>query len=271
MISVLTVNFRSADELRGLAASLRRHRGDLPLELIVTNNSPEQRIERVGDLASDRHLAVEILESENVGFGAGINQAYRASHGDVIFIANPDVRVAEGALPRAESFLRSNDDVGLLLPRLRYPDGEIQPSIRRFYSWPIVLYARSPLRGIAPSPRFFREYLMEFADRDRQQDVDWGLGAAMFLRRAEVVRLNASPNAPNCGPFDERFFLYFEDVDLCCRVWQGGRRVVYLPDVECVHDHRRSSRRPFSRAGWNHFRSLLQFVSKYGGLPKRCR
>ncbi|MBX3396122.1 MAG: glycosyltransferase [Phycisphaerae bacterium] len=267
---MLTVNYCSAQELRGLAASLRRHAGGLPIELIVTNNSPEQPVEPAGDLRSDQQLTVEILESENVGFGSGINLAYRKSRGDIIFIANPDVRVAENTLTRAESFLRTNDDVGVLMPRLRYPDGEIQPSIRRFYTWPVVLYARSPLRGIGPPPRFFREYLMEFADRDRQQDVDWGLGAAMFLRRAEIERLTANSNAPGRGPFDERFFLYFEDVDLCCRVWQKGRRVVYLPEIECVHDHRRSSRRPLSRAGWHHFKSLIQFVAKYHGLPN-CR
>jgi hypothetical protein len=92
--------------------------------------------------------------------------------------------------------------------------------------------------------------------------VDWGLGAAMFLRRNDL---------PGAGPFDERFFLYFEDVDLCVRTWRAGRRVTYDPTIECIHAHRRASRRALSAAGWHHFRSLWRFATKYSGLPKRSQ
>lgn len=256
MISVLTVNYCAAEDVAQLADSLRQHRDNQQVELVVCNNSPQETIA----LESTDDLPVTIVTKDNVGFGAGINRAFAASTGDIIFIANPDVRVTSGALSAGAAQLADHPDIGIVLPLLRYPEGSVQPSVRRFYTWPVVFYARSPVRGVGVSPQFFRDYLYENIDRSKRTDVDWGLGAAMFLRRAD---LDAT------GPFDERFFLYFEDVDLCYRTWSAGRRVVYCPQIECIHAHRRASRRALSAAGWHHFQSLCKFVGKHRGLPKR--
>lgn len=256
MISVLTVNYFSSEQLAGLAESLRRHAGRQEIELIVANNSPRDLVQ----LPAGPGLSTKVLESTNVGYAAGINLAFRASRGDCLMIANPDVRVTAGAIDAAAAYLAVHPDAGVVLPLLRYPAGDVQSSVRRFYTWPVVLYARSPLRWLRSRPAFFRRYLYQDLDRTRPTPVDWGLGGAMFLRRAD------------CGPdgvFDERFFMYFEDVDLCCRMWQRGRAVMYCPQIECIHDHRRSSRNPFSVHGWRHFQSLARFIRKYGGLPQR--
>lgn len=258
MISVLSVNYQSAKELAQLAQSIRSHAPAEPVELVVTNNSKEEAI----NLASDERLPVTIIPSDNVGYGAGINLAFARSRGDLIFVTNPDVRIGPGALQHARRFLDAHPDVGALLPLLRYPDGAIQPSLRRFYTWPVILYSRSPFRAIRLRPRFWLRYLYDRIDRNRPRSVDWGLGAAMFLRRADF----------GDGPiFDERFFLYFEDVDLCHRIWSRGQRVCYVPRVECVHAHRRESRIPVTRAGWLHFQSMVRFVAKHRGLPGRPR
>lgn len=257
MISILTVNYHSADQLANLIGSARANPPSEPWEIIITNNSPEESLSSI-----EVDPNVRLVPSTNVGFAAGINLALRMSRGDLLMIANPDVQVTRGALDDAAAALRSMHDVGIILPRLRYPDGETQLSVRRFYTWSVILYARSPLRRLKWMPAFFRRYLYQDEDTLRAMDVDWGLGGAMFIRRADV---EAS------GVFDERFFLYFEDVDLCLRMWQRGLRVRYLPEVECVHAHRRSSRNPFSFAGWQHFRSMIRFIIKHRGLPQRSR
>ncbi len=256
MISVLTVNYHTSGELCALAESLREHAGGQEVELIIANNSADDAI----DISTDGPLTVSVVPSANIGFAAGINLAFRRARGDLLFVANPDIRIVEGTLDTAAAFLRDHADVGIALPLLRYPEGDVQASVRRFYNWPVVLYARSPLRALKIRPAFFRDYLCEGLDRSRPSDVDWGLGGAMFLRRGDV---------DEAGIFDERFFLYFEDVDLCYRMWAHGRRVVYCPQIACIHAHRRHSRNPFSRAGWHHLRSLLRFVWKYHGLPTR--
>lgn len=256
VISVLTVNYRSARDVAELAASLRAHREGMSVELIVANNSPDDRI----NLASDEDLRVSVHDGGNVGYGAGINRAMRHSRGQILMAVNPDVRVTPGVLRGAASYLDSHADVGIVLPMLLYPDGTIQRSIRRFYTWPVVMYARSPVRALLPPPTFFRHHLCADIGRSRPSDVDWGIGAAMFLRRSDC---------DGDALFDERFFLYFEDVDLCYRMWQRGKRVVYCPQLVCRHLHRRHSANPFGAAGWHHFQSMMKFVRKYGGLPKR--
>ncbi len=256
MISVLSVNYRSGSDLAGLAESIAAHQGGDPVELVVTNNSPEERL----TVPSYSTLPILILPSANIGYAAGINLAFRHSRGDIILIANPDLRIGPRCLDLAATFLRENPQVGLVLPLLRDASGRVQASVRRFYTWPTVLYARSPLRWLGWKPAFFRRYLGEGLACGGPTPVDWGLGGAMFLRRRD------------CGDgeiFDERFFLYFEDVDLCYRLWSRGLRVMYCPQCECLHAHRRTSRNPLSKAGYHHFRSLCAFILKYRGLPRR--
>lgn len=255
MISVLTVNYHSAAELKQLADSLVKCPSRHEIELIVTNNSPEEPIQ-----LDVPNLCVTILDSENLGYAAGINRAFAHARGEFFLVANPDLCVTAGAIDAAIDHLERLPDAGLILPRLRYPDGRIQPSVRRFYTWPVILYARTPLRRLNWQPAFFRNYLHPEVSQNAPTEVDWGLGGAMFLRRADCLEGRI---------FDERYFLYFEDVDLCLAMWRRGRRVLYCTAIECIHDHRRASKHPISHAGWHHFRSLVRFILKHRGLPQR--
>lgn len=257
MISVLTVHYRAADDLAGLADSLVAAGGDEPVELIVVDHSPEQPARPAAGWPPTR-----VIAQKNLGFAAGVNRAAAAAHGDLLFVANPDVRVMPGALGAARRFLDERADVGVMLPLLRDPGGAVQFSVRRFYTWPVALWARSPMRMLGWEPAFFRAYLGADLPRTEPIDVDWGLGGAMFLRAADF---------PRGEIFDSRFFLYFEDVDLCLRQWRAGRRVVYVPQVVCTHAHRRGSRSLASRHAWHHLCSLFKFVCKHRGLPQRPR
>lgn len=256
MISVLTVNYRTEQDLARLAESLVQHRGDETIELVVTNNSPGAPL----TFPPEAMPWTTVIERPNLGYARGINWAAEQARGDIWFIANPDVRVGPGTLTLARQFLAENADVGVLLPLLRSPDGSVQRSVRRFYGWRTAMYARCPLRGRMAHPRFFRRYLMLDDDLSKPIDVDWGLGGAMFLRRDDY---------PHARIFDRRFFLYFEDVDLCFRSWRRGRRVVYHPGLTCDHLHRRESSHVISRHAVHHFAAMLRFVLKYGGFPSR--
>ncbi|HKQ50118.1 MAG TPA: glycosyltransferase family 2 protein [Phycisphaerae bacterium] len=256
MISILTVNYHSSADVGVLAESLRKHPSRGPMQLVVTNNSPDDSIGLVGD----ERLSIDIADSVNRGFAAGINLAFQRSQGQYVMIANPDVQVTAGAMDAAIDLLVADRTTGVVLPLMRNIDGQVQRSARQFYTWPVALFARSPLRWLGIRPAFFRRYLCEDLPLDVPTTVDWGLGGAMFLRREDCE---------SDGVFDERFFLYFEDVDLCYRTWLRGQRVMYCPRIECIHAHRRSSRNPFTLAGWHHLRSFLAFRKKYGGLPQR--
>jgi N-acetylglucosaminyl-diphospho-decaprenol L-rhamnosyltransferase len=256
VISILAVNYRSSADLAGLAESLRRFPARAPMELVIANNSPSDPIR----LASDKLLTIDVTDSVNRGFAAGINLALRRSHGEHLMIANPDVRVTAGALDKAIAYIETDPTAGVVLPLLRDGEGAVQRSARQFYTWPVALYARSPLRWLGLRPSFFRRYLGEELSMEGPVAVDWGLGGAMFLRREDCKGRRV---------FDDRYFLYFEDVDLCYRTWLRGQRVMYCPQIECIHVHRRSSRNPFTHSGWHHLQSFLAFRKKYRGLPRR--
>lgn len=256
MISVLTVNYRTEWDLARMAESLIEHRAGEEVELLITNNSPGQPLE----LPDASTLFTRIIERPNLGYARGINWAAEEARGDILFIANPDVRIGPGVLPRGRAFLEEHPDVGIVVPLLRSLDGSVQRSVRRFYTWRTSFYARLPLRGRIPDPKFFRDYLMLDDDLSRPTDVDWGLGGAMFLRRGDY---------PRGRIFDRRFFLYFEDVDLCYRAWRRGRRVVYHPGLCCEHRHRRQSSHILSRHALHHVAAMLRFVWKHGGFPQR--
>jgi len=256
MLSILTVNFHNTPDLARLLRSIHAYRPDEPIELIIANHAAID----APDLPRQAEFPIRIVEQPNFGFAAGVNAAFAASHGDLVFVANPDIQILPNALTLAREYLTAEPKVGILLPRLHYPDGRIQPSVRRFYTWKVAIYARSPLRKLPIKPRFFREYLYDGLDPAEPVDVDWGLGGAMFLRRADF---------PDGFIFDTRFFLYFEDVDLCLRTWQSGRSVIYHPRIECIHDHRRASAKIFNRYAWHHLNSFIRFARKHGGLPQR--
>lgn len=256
MISVLTVNYDSAGDVLQLAQSLFSSASAEPIELIVTNNSPREHFR------FPEHICrcTRVYPSHNVGYGRGVNAAAARADGDIMALLNPDVRMNVGTLAAAARYLRQNADVGVLLPRQVSGDGTILASSRRFYSWKSALYARCPLRDRIAHPAFFRDYLMLDADLSSPTDVDWGLGGAMLLRRSDF---------PDSRIFDGRFFLYFEDVDLCLRTWRAGRRVRYHPGFVCEHQHRRQSARLLSRQAWHHLCGVTKFIAKYRGLPSR--
>ena len=256
MISIVTVAYRNGRDVRLLGESILGAHDSKQAEWIITNNDPADRL----DIPPGLVERTRILTRRNVGYARGVNAAARWARGDALFVANPDLRLSPDVLTRAEEILRAEPDVAVLLPRLTYAGGATQPSIRRFYSWAAALYARCPGRETRPPPRFFRDYLMLDDDLSRPTEVDWGLGGAMFLRRADF---------PDGRIFDPRYFLYFEDVDLCLRVWRAGRRVVFRPDLICQHEHRRGSRDVFSTHGRHHLVSLLRFMLKHGGFPRR--
>jgi hypothetical protein len=134
--------------------------------------------------------------------------------------------------------------------------GEVQVSARRFYTVRSLLMRRTPLGRLFPNSRALREHLMLDFDARSDRAVDWVIGGAMLVRREARQRV---------GPLDERFFLYFEDVDWCFRMWQAGWEVLYTPDSRMVHGHRRASAQgAFRRAFWLHVGSFLSFYEKWG-------
>jgi len=251
-LSVIIVNYRSVEFLKSCLTSLFQTTSTPAREVLVINNDLAQELTSV---LSRGWPNVEFLQnSANLGFAAGANLGFRKSQGEFVLILNPDVLAQPRAIETLIHTLKTNPEAAIVLPRLSNPDGSLQYSCRRFYTYTTLLMRRTPFKRIFPNHPAIRNHLMLDWDHQSLAEVDWGLGAAMLVRRSAI-------REPFL--FDERFFLYFEDVDLCLRIRQQGWKVIYNPTATLIHQHQRES------ADWNylakghHFASLMKFLWKY--------
>ena len=229
--------------LRAFGAAVDEQRRTL--EAIVVDNAS-----RDGTPAevTQRFPWVRLIRSEdNLGFTAGNNAGFAASGGEFVFFLNPDAELTAGAgddpLGILVAILERNPAVGMVGPRLYYGDGHRQENRRRFPT-PLTGFFESTWLGRAwpGNPWAARMHMADWPGEFRQ-DVDWLVGAAMLCRRSALVEPppQAKESAAGPGPFDEGFFMYSEEVDLCRRLSLAGWRVLFAPEVEVIHHEGKSS------------------------------
>lgn len=198
-----------------------------------------------------------ITPSRNLGFGAGLNIAVKESKGDYLFLSNPDLLAEKGGFESLMQFLEANPRCGLVGPKLQYPDGKIQESCRKF---PTILDVLAHRLRWLPLNKHRDHYVMRYHDLSKPVKGDWLVGAALMMKRDLFLKL---------GGFDERFFLFFEDTDLCRRVKEAGYEVWYRPDSVFIHTEKRLSESDwpggwvFKKAFWYHVRSAGKYFLKW--------
>ncbi len=227
-LSIAIINFNTRDDLLSCLAAAR---ADAPLaEILVCDNGS-----RDGSIEALRDRDVRLLASRrNRGYAAAANAALRRTDREYLLLLNPDTTLRPGACDALLSFMDGHPEVGAAGPLLLDPDGSVQFSRRSFPDHrTAIAHRQSALTRWFPGNRLSRAYLRTDLAPDRPATVDWVSGAAILLRR---TALDAA------GPFDEGFFLYLEDVELCWRLQQAGWRVAWVPDAAAVHRIGASSR-----------------------------
>lgn len=262
LVSFITVNYRTPHFVRHLLQGIEAARPTFSFEFFLVDNGSEDDTAR---LVRERFPWVKLIAlPKNVGLGAANNVALAQATGEFVFHLNPDLTIFPGELEKWLSWHQERPDVGISGPRMVHPDGSDQDSCYRFHTLLTPFYRRTFLGKTTPGKRAIETFLMKDMDRSQEQDVDWVLGAAMLIRRDVLERI---------GGFDERFFLYFEDADLCRRAWKAGVRVVYTPVSKVVHYHRRESRTRFAfqilshPVARMHLMSGIKFFLKYYREP----
>ena len=211
-------------------------------QIILTRNIPEAQL--VPD-----DLRVQVIDNATPkGFGANHNAAFAHCQQPLFCPLNPDIEFVKNPFAALVDAL-SGSGAALAAPLVKCPDGKIEDSIRRF---PTLRSLFSKLLG-GPDGRY--------VVHEEQGDFfpEWVAGMFMLFRSEDFRDL---------GGFDERFFLYYEDVDICARAWQSGRKVVACPRASAIHDARRDSHRRLRHLRW-HLASVARFLWKHRGkLPK---
>jgi len=201
---------------------------------------------------------VRLLSNQsNRGFTAANNQGISCSTGRYLLLLNPDTEVVGDALSTMLSYMESHPDIGLLGPQLRYNDGTLQSSRRRFPTLATAFVESTILQGLfAHSPILQRYYMLDTPD-DATQDVDWVVGAAMLVRRQVVDQV---------GGMDEAFFMYSEELDWCRRIKEAGWRVIYFPQACIVHHEGKSSEQALALRHISFHSSKVRYFRKYHGV-----
>lgn len=253
-LSVSILSYRTPTLLRRCLEAVAAERAALEIEAIVVDNgSADGSAEMVADLFPWVAL---IRNDRNLGFAAAHNQALRRARGRNWLVLNSDAAPAPGALRTLVDFLDRNPGVAVAGPKLRYPDGSAQPSRRRFPTVVTLFLESTQLQRYSPDNRVLRRYYVADRPDDELQDVDWLVGACLCVRAAA---------AADVGLFDERYFMYSEELDWCRRFRAAGWRVVYVPSAEVVHVEGGSSQHDLAARDRLFQASKLSYAAKWHG------
>ena len=257
-LSVIILNWNTQDLLEKCLRSLECPQTGLDFEVIVVDNASEDRSrEMVRALFPEVKL---IGNPMNIGFGAGNNVALPTAEGRYVFFLNSDTVVLEGALAALVGYADAHPDLGIVGPKLLNADGSLQYSCRRYPNLGTGFFRNTPLGRLFPNNRFNTDYLMTDWDHATPRVVEWVSGAALMMRRSLLDEI---------GSFDEDFYMYCEDVDLCWRVNHAPRsegatwHVAYLPDSVVYHLIGKSSDKVPTRMTYEFHRSQYLFYKKH--------
>jgi GT2 family glycosyltransferase len=234
-VSAILVNYNAGQELaralRSIADELAEQRWEA---IVVDNASSDGSAEIVADFAPHARLQ---RNDENVGFARGVNQGLAATTGSLVLLMNPDCRLVTGAVGILRRELERSTSYAIAGPRILDPDGTVQGSARGDPDMFTGLFGRTTvLRRLMPGLAIARRNVVSGAaarSGDGGVTVDWVSGACLLARRDALHRVNG---------FDERYFLYWEDADLCRRLRGLGAQVRYVPAATAVHRVGQSSR-----------------------------
>jgi N-acetylglucosaminyl-diphospho-decaprenol L-rhamnosyltransferase len=253
-VSAVIVSYNVRDLLLKCIASLR---ADGVAHIVVVDNASKDGSAEAARRA-DPGIDVVALD-ENLGFGSGANRGVARTSSPYVVILNPDLEVEPGATKALVDVLDRMPDVAVVAPRIETPDGRLYPSVRTFPDM-VDAAGHAFLHFVWRSNPFSRRYKMLDWDHAAACDVDWVAGTHLVVRRTAWDAV---------GGFDEAFFMYLEDVDLCWRLQRAGWRVRYEPEARVVHAIGRSTDQTPYRMIAEHHRSLLRYAAKTATGPRR--
>ncbi|MGO9121798.1 MAG: glycosyltransferase [Desulfomonilaceae bacterium] len=253
---VVTVNYHNENQITRMIESLRSV--SFLRKLIIVDHSGTDSLSFINS-----NFPILIIREPNRGYGAGMNRGLRQipDENGFVMLCNPDTEILDPAqLVDALDYMIRNPSVGCVIPKLVNRQGRPDVSARKFCKLNSLLWVRNPWI-VKRSPEFLQDHYYLGEQGPGPYEIDWGSGSAMLVRNSLF---------PHPISFDERFFLYFEDVDLCAQMWWHGFSVVHHPEVVLYHQAARLSRKSMYYFAV-HLTSLLKFIYKYQGLFNRHR
>jgi N-acetylglucosaminyl-diphospho-decaprenol L-rhamnosyltransferase len=244
-VSVIVVTFNAMPYIDQCLSSVRGHE-----TVVVDHGSTDGTVA----LVRERYPEAKFVEQANRGLAAGWNRGMAEASGRWFLILNADAWMREGAVERLAEFGDAHPEAALVGPRLRYPDGRLQRSVRGFPTLWRLATEYLFLRKLAPRSRVFNAFYANGFEHDEEREAEFVMGSCMLVRREAVDEV---------GPLDEGYFLFSEETDWCYRFWQAGWKVYFFPGAEAFHVFGASHGGRLFR---EQVRGHVRFIAKHRGL-----
>ena len=254
MIDLVIVNYNSSELLHDCLASVKCSCNGSKPNIVVSDNSSEEPIDYIQRTYTDITI---VRNKENLGYSRAINTIIDSTSSPYIVLLNPDtIVISDYFFETIAAFMNAHPDVGILGPGIVDPDGSMQGSARSFPRFHSLFFGRrSLLTKILPKSRLACANILSNNAADSNPiDVDWVSGACMVIRREALEQV---------GMMDDRFFMYWEDVDWCKRMWDSGWKVTYLPTIKIMHHVGGSSDSSVIRSVFEFHKSAILYFNKH--------
>jgi len=232
-LSIIIVNYNVKEFLQNLLHSIEKASLNISHEIIIVDNASD---DGSVELIREKFPSVKLIaNTENLGFGKANNQALEVAEGKYLLLINPDAIVSEDTLYNMIYFFKDNPEAGLAGCKILNPDGTLQLACRRSFPGPWTSFCKvTGLSNFFPRSRLFARYNLTYLDEDQTYEVD-AISGSFMMMKSEVLN--------KVGGFDEEFFMYGEDLDLCYRIQQAGFKVFYVHTTQIIHYKGESTKR----------------------------
>lgn len=260
-ISIVIVNYNVKDFLSQCIRSIHKSDTDLSYEIIVVDNNSTDGSKEIFEAISEKEENFYYLYSnKNLGFGKANNLGFELAKGKYTLILNPDTLLEPNTLQVMFDYMESNPDIGTSGCKVLNLDGTFQSACRRGFPTPWASFCKLfGLQRLFPNSKLFAKYNLSFLNEDETNDIDSLIGAFMFTITDLLKKING---------FDESFFMYGEDLDLCYRIKQEGFRVSYYPKTTITHFKGESSKRSTLNETKHFYDAMEIFAKKHYGNSK---
>jgi N-acetylglucosaminyl-diphospho-decaprenol L-rhamnosyltransferase len=251
-VSYLLVAYKSNDVIRDAVESIQLQTGDFEREIIIIDNFASENCRDIAAaIATD---ACIIVNEKNTGFTRGVNQASSLATGEYLFYLNPDVQLSSDCTGRLMDELERDSQLAAAAPQLFNHDGSVQQSVRNFPTFATLIYEHLGLARLFWRSQHLGHWKNRYFDHQSRAFVAQPMASAFLVRREIIDRI---------GAWDERFFVFFSDVDICRRIIDSGYRIVFTPEAKARHHLGGSTCKEGSWLIYDSHRGFYRYLAKH--------
>jgi GT2 family glycosyltransferase len=252
-LSIIIVNYNVKEFLQNLLNSISKASSNITKEIIIVDNASD---DGSVEMIKEKFPAAQLMSNEkNLGFGKANNQALEIAKGKYVLLINPDTIVSEDTFVKLIEFFENNQEAGLAGCKILNPDGSLQLACRRSFPGPWTSFCKvTGLSNLFPNSKIFARYNLTYLSEDKTYEVDAISGSFMMMRKEVYDKV---------GGFDEEFFMYGEDLDLCYRIQKAGYKVFYFHNTQIIHYKGESTKRSSFDETNLFYNAMHLFVKKH--------